>query len=559
MQPRANNGNYTMPSTAGKCKITRSSIKLLYMSIAADAFDGLLSFAGPSQNNKTLDPSKLTLAEQQQRMKSSNAAATNAPANGNMYAAPLNSQMGASRQPTVGYFSPPSSNVPFSTVSPGLSPQSAYQLQQQQPPASTAASPAFNRSPVSGLQQQPVAKSVDPFGALLGDLRPGGATQKQPIAAQQTLAAKSAASNAASVSKDQLLFSGLDVLATTTTAGPAAAAAAIGTNKTAASGLDGFDEFFANPAAAAQSSQAPRLAATAAPVDDDPFGLFSSAPSVKAPLPTTSSAAPVAPAKSANTAAISASSLNDNADIAPAVPPKRAVPTESSQERKPVTATDIDKMVSKMVELGFEAGESRDALAANNNSVEQAIEYLFYAKQSSSNNAKQSSMATKITQMTGLKGKNAEKAEKLLSSGFSLLNKAKVMMTDSAKKVSSAIESKTAGGRFGGGNSSRRDIRNGGEYYNYEDETDGEIQQRVRIGNSSSRSSASNSRESVVVDDGIKMKQTPPVPVKKKRSQPPVHCSQQALDAVSQLKDRGNDFFKKGQYGDAEELASVYL
>lgn len=515
-------------------------LKFVFILPVEDAFESLNMFKSSAAQP---DLSKLSLAEQQrlkQQQQQQQAAST----------APVNMMMQSNN----------SSPSAFGSV--GMNTAAQPKLSSNQPPLMKPTSTAS--TPIAGnIMSQPSRSNMsspaytsgahDAFSDLLSGF---GSSKSQPVSQQTSPIGKAQTStpmgqmnamskpthNAAPVQLDAWNF---DLLASSSKAQEPAA-----------------QNWGLKSAATVPANQS--TSANQPAVDDDPFGLFSDKPRVSSPAP--------APAVSKPAEPVPAPKTTTAQPIVEAPAPK-VIPKEPQESiTKPVASTaqpkaaDLDEMVAKLVDIGFNAEESRNALVQNNLDQSKAIEYLINRPlgQKSSSQSQKTDIANKLTKLTGMSTKNAEKAEKLLNNasafGMNLLNRAKNIVQESGKKIGKQTNS-------GSGNIGRAD------YGGFQDDSDERYQSFGVKGSASGWSSKESSNEDikggfentftqpshVSRQNTASLAPSPPVKevpkvTKKQRTISLVQCSQEQLSASERFKEEGNEFFKKGQYGDAEAL-----
>lgn len=273
-----------------------------------------------------------------------------------------------------------------------------------------------------------------------------------------------------------------------------------------------IDDFFGQPSISSMTSvPAPvkPVQVESAPLDD-PFGLFSDKPS------TSRSTTPVVPAQFVN------------ASVVVPVVTKFPVPV-TEQQPNPSAQVGMDALVAKMVDIGFEASEAKDALTETNGNFGAAVDSILSSRTRITDTSSPSTgLATKIP---GISTKNTEKAEKLLSqasvSAKSFFNRAKNMVADSTKIISSVIADHQ---KYGVRPSSAESLPD-------------------------PESLRENHSDAFFVPEAtapVAVFVSPPKPTKKQRTTEKVSVSDQDRLQIEQFKDQGNVFFKQGQYGDAE-------
>lgn len=287
---------------------------------------------------------------------------------------------------------------------------------------------------------------------------------------------------------------------------------------------------------------------------DDPFGLFSSPPapfskSAAAPKPTVASDVPLFEATFPATLPPSKQAH----DVAPTSPRNEAATGGQ-------IPSDLDALVARLVDIGFDREQSRQALIMHNGNLEAAAESILH-QQSSVNgqgnstpsSASDAAMVDRLARL-GLSAKQAEKAGKLVNSagrtGLSIFNKAKSLMADTTKKVSAAIVEQRRGGNDGRVNASRDRFGS--------DDNDG-----MWTNNGGGSGSVGSSQEDVVVSGAVSaatVAAAKPIhstaPLKKKRPEAVVTATAAQLAQCETFKEQGNTFFRQGQYGDAEACYS---
>ena len=181
----------------------------------------------------------------------------------------------------------------------------------------------------------------------------------------------------------------------------------------------------------------------------------------------------------------------------------------------------FDLMLAKLIDLGFNADDAGNALRGANCDFDAAVELLL--TKTSASTARRQDLAVKLSKLTGIPTKHTEKASKFLSSGLSALNKARSIVVDKLA------------------DNSRPQSRNGTFAAN--------TRQEFSVSTSYIHDSKPGSRDSLKQVD-----LQPPQPTKNKRLVPKVYCSDEMQRQAEQFKLSGNDFIKKGQYGDAEAM-----
>jgi tetratricopeptide (TPR) repeat protein len=205
-----------------------------------------------------------------------------------------------------------------------------------------------------------------------------------------------------------------------------------------------------------------------------------------------------------------------------------------------------------MVEIGFLAADAREALRVTDNNMQLAVERLLTGRQPSVSGRPLVSSHL-LTKIPGLSTKNAEKASKMINSasemGMSFFNRAKVLVSDSTKKISTALNEQQV--KLG----NRRRSRTGSA------ESVGSTDGQYRIALNQSDEDISSPIASVGVSFQQPFRQPvnptpPPKATKKQRVVPYSALSPDQQSQCDSFKGQGNTFFKTGQYGDAESMYS---
>ena len=251
----------------------------------------------------------------------------------------------------------------------------------------------------------------------------------------------------------------------------------------------------------------------------------------------------------------------------------------------------MDELVARMVEIGFDVEESKFALSQSGNNLQAAAEFLLKQRSSGSSSRAATTASSNSTDAImgklaklGMSSKNAEKAGKLINAagdmGMSFFQRAKVLVADTTKKVSTAIDDRRRpnGGRQGsresmGSNEEEERRREGsfqlrgndqgwdsphGSEENVTSFDNGNNQQQQKPSSTSFTANFDNKAafQTAAALARAAVPAPPPFRPKKRRTTPLVQATPDAMAACDRIKEQGNHVFRQGQYGDAEEFYS---